>query len=257
MPPSFLEGGIDRSLHFGGGRNEFFPGESFGDDFDALATLIESVDLEILLLAGSDRKFSGDDLELGDWPCRLVGDERSFWSGEFSILAAEAVEAVASGEINFARPNGGGGEAFHAGAVIGLDVGVGEHFGFGVAGFGDYEGALEPRGVDFSITVGWGGVDLIGSHFLVPESLAIVGIDRDQFTGEVGSVNAVFHEDGGTGESDVFVIAPKFGAGFEDDLFLGILGRDFKTDKATFRGGVDIFLSVKSDELVLPVKDDL
>ena len=73
---------------------------------------------------------------------------------------------------------------------------MGEDFGFFIRGFGDGEGSLKPRSVDFAVAVGGGGVDLVGGLLFVPEGFAGGGIDGDELAGEVGGVDAVFDEDG-------------------------------------------------------------
>ena len=97
---------------------------------------------------------------------------------------------------------------------------------------------------------------MVRSEFFLPEGLTGVGIDADEFAGEVGGVNAIFNKGRRAGESDVVVVAPHFHALIEDELLGRVFLGDVDANEATFGGGVDVFLAVEGDELVL-IKNDL
>ena len=62
-----VEGGVDGCFYSGGGWDEFFPAEIFGDDFETATGFRKSIDFKFLLLSRCDGELGGDDLELSDF----------------------------------------------------------------------------------------------------------------------------------------------------------------------------------------------
>ena len=99
---------------------------------------------------------------------------------------------------------------------------------------------------------------LVGAEFFLPGRLAGPGIHANQFAGRNSGVDPVAHQDRGTGEGHVLLIAPHFCGGRKDHRLARIVGGGhLEADEAPLARGVHVLLAVNGNELVLPILENL